>query len=149
MGKRSARRPDDELRARVRAAGLRATGSRLAVLKRLRAADTPLTHAELAAAVSPQGWDRTTVYRNLTALTEAGITRRIDVGDHVWRFELRGQGRGTQRDKHPHFVCAQCGDVVCLPGVRVKISTSSAKVPRALASEEIEVQLKGYCDRCA
>lgn len=32
--------------------------------------------------------DRTTDFRDLGARVRAGLVRRIDTGDHVWRFEL-------------------------------------------------------------
>ena len=44
-----------------------------------------------------QAWDPATIYRNLTDLSEAGLARRTDVGDHVWRFEARSSGIGRRR----------------------------------------------------
>ena len=77
----------DELRSAVRAKGLRATPSRLAVLELLRASDTPMSHGDVADRLATEAWDRATIYRNLTDLAESGLVRRTDVGDHVWRFE--------------------------------------------------------------
>jgi len=77
----------DELRSAVRAKGLRATPSRLAVLQLLRASETPMSHGDVADRLATEAWDRATIYRNLTDLAETGLVRRTDVGDHVWRFE--------------------------------------------------------------
>lgn len=138
----------DELRERIRASGLRVTSPRVAVLQRLLQATAPVSHGELAEALSPQ-WDRATIYRNLTDLTDAGLLRRTDVGDHVWRFELRSdEGGGHEDNKHPHFVCDECGDVQCLPEEMVELH-SSRGAPKALKGREVEIQLKGRCDRCA
>src|SRR5262245_44102600 len=60
------------LRGRIHAVGLRSTGSRLAVLRRLEQARTPVTHADIVSDLAPQGFDRATIYRNLIDLTEAG-----------------------------------------------------------------------------
>jgi Fe2+ or Zn2+ uptake regulation protein len=89
----------EEIRERVRAAGLRVTAPRVAVIQQLQTAQAPITHAELATALASQGWDRATIYRNLTDLTEAKLLQRTDVGDHVWRFELyREQGGADHAD---------------------------------------------------
>src|SRR5438132_6944629 len=108
----------DELRAAVRARGLRATPSRLAVLEVLRASDAPRSHGDVAERLASQPWDRATIYRNLVDLAEAGLARRTDVGDHVWRFEARVPG--SEHDtSHPHFVCIECGSVECLPEIEL------------------------------
>jgi len=138
----------EELRAQIRDAGLRVTAPRVAVLQRLHDAQAPTTHAELADALSPNGWDRATIYRNLTDLTDAGLLRRTDLGDHVWRFELVAQGEGGHTpETHPHFVCTDCGDVTCLPDGVVEVHAGRG-VPRALRGQSVEIQLKGRCDRC-
>src|SRR3569623_3491180 len=99
----------DELRGMVRAKGLRATPSRLAVLELLRASDSPMSHGDVADRLASQAWDRATIYRNLTAHAEAGLVRRTDVGAHVWRFEAVSEEPAGSA--HPHFVCTECGTV--------------------------------------
>ena len=131
----------------LRASGLRATHSRVLVLQHLREATSPMSHADLSEKLSSLGINHVTVYRNLNDLAESGLARRIDVGDHVWRFEpLRDVG-GHPAGEHAHFVCDSCGDVECLPGVSVAVA-GAQKVPKALRKNAIEVQLKGRCDRC-
>src|SRR3569623_908934 len=93
----------DELRSAVRAVGLRATPARRAVLELLRASDTPMSHGDVADRLATQAWDRATIYRNLTDLAEAGLVRRTDVGDHVWRFEAVSEEHAGSA--HPPFVC--------------------------------------------
>lgn len=141
--------PPDALREEIRAAGLRVTAPRVAVLLHLRAAASPVTHGELADELAPQGWDRATIYRNLTDLTEAGLARRTDLGDHVWRFEAAGTPTSHASEQHPHFVCSECGDVACLPEESVKIEPARG-VPRALRRNVgLEIRVTGRCDRCA
>jgi len=139
--------PLDVLRAQLREKGLRATASRVAVLERLQQVTTPVSHAELAAELSPRGWDRATIYRNLIDLTEVGLVRRTDVGDHLWRFELRDESDRHGNDEHPHFVCDACGDILCLPDQVVQIKAARG-APRSLRRKGIQIQLKGRCDRC-
>ena len=133
-----------EIRGLVRAKGLRCTSARMAVMRTLRCLTSPVTHAELAADLVPQGFDKATVYRNLIDLTEAGLVSRTELGDHVWRFELRGQQRHGG-DEHSHFVCTECGSVTCLSDVELNSATrkQTAKIGRVT-----EVLLKGHCKDC-
>jgi Fur family transcriptional regulator, ferric uptake regulator len=140
----------DELRSAVRAKGLRATPSRLAVLELLRSSDSPMSHGDVADRLATQEWDRATIYRNLTDLAEAGLVRRTDVGDHVWRFEaVTGDHEASA---HPHFVCTECGTVECLPEIELAVRTSRtasrAKPPRAVKQRQVEVHVRGLCDAC-
>ncbi|MDP3276073.1 MAG: transcriptional repressor [Deltaproteobacteria bacterium] len=136
----------DDLKTQLRASNLRATAPRIAVLRCLHEATTPVSHAELAEKLAPDGWDRATVYRNLTDLTDSGMARRSDHGDHVWRFELQNEAE-AHSDGHPHFVCDECGDVSCLPEGSVEIRSQKG-APARLKERVATIQLKGRCERC-
>jgi Fur family ferric uptake transcriptional regulator len=140
--------PINQLRSLIRNAGLRSTAPRVAVLQYLQGVSTPMSHAEIVGALEDKGFDRATMYRNLIDLTEVGLLSRTDVGDHVWRFELRREGQGRHPSEHPHFMCTDCGEVACLPGVNVRISPTQG-IPRSLTRKQVAVHLKGLCDRCA
>ncbi|WP_225411522.1 Fur family transcriptional regulator [Stigmatella hybrida] len=135
-----------ELQQKIRAVGLRSTSPRVAVLRELETASAPLSHADLVDALCDEGFDRVTLYRNLTDLTEAGLVLRSDLGDHVWRFELRRAGKEHQ-GFHAHFTCSDCGTVACLPEGAIAL-TPVKGAPRAVANRAVEVQLRGLCDRC-
>jgi Fur family ferric uptake transcriptional regulator len=134
----------DELRMAVRAKGLRATPSRLAVLELLRSTDTPMSHGDVADRLATQAWDRATIYRNLTDLAEVGLVRRTDIGDHVWRFEALTDEH--EAAAHPHFVCTECGIVECMP--EIELAIRRAKAPRAVKQRQVEVSVRGLCDAC-
>ncbi len=138
----------EELRGKLRERGLRATAPRIAVLQALSRHLRPATHADLATELAGDGWDRATVYRNLVDLTEAGFARRVDMGDHLWRFELIDDRALHAETEHPHFLCDSCGEVACLPKDSVQV-TSSGRAPRAVKKRLFQIQLKGRCDRCA
>lgn len=153
-------RPDSEAcRSRIRAAGLRCTAARLAVLEHLEAAEGPRTHADVSAALGGRGFDRATIYRNLTELTEAKLVDRVELGDHVWRFEIRRpRDHGGHDRGHPHFLCTTCGEVSCLDDVRVAITPTTPATAgsprrrdsarRAAIGTVTEVLLKGRCGDC-
>lgn len=139
--------PHEAHAALIREVGLRVTQPRLAVLQVLEKHARPLSHADLIDALCGQGFDRVTLYRNLNDLADAGIVARTEVGDHVWRFELRQRTQAHQ-GIHPHFTCTDCGTVSCLPGDAVQISRSG-RVPKAVRERTVEVSLRGVCDRCS
>lgn len=130
----------------IRAAGLRSTASRIAVLEHFYTHGGRNSHADLFEALGDRGFDRATIYRILMDLSEAKILSRTDLGDHVWRFELRRPDSADHGEEHPHFVCVDCGQVSCLPGLQVKVTGS--KAPRSVAKKKVAVQLKGVCDDC-
>jgi Fur family ferric uptake transcriptional regulator len=144
---------DEAVRDRIRGAGLRCTAARVAVMRHLQSAAGPLTHAEVSDALDHLGFDRATIYRNLTELTEAGLAARVELGDHVWRFEAQRAG-GHRWDDHAHFVCTTCGEVSCVDGVEVALppQAGEAAAGKRPAGGRIgsvtEVLLKGRCERC-
>jgi Fur family ferric uptake transcriptional regulator len=113
----------------------------------------------VSAALASRGFDRATIYRNLTELTEARLLDRVELGDHVWRFEIRRHHDHGGKDRgHPHFLCTTCGEVSCLDDVRVAITPTAphpARSPRrrdpgqrAAIGTVTEVLLKGRCGDC-
>jgi len=89
----------------VRAAGLRATPQRTAVLDALRRAEgAHLSADDLWQRLQGAGggMDRSTVYRVLSDLTEAGLLEQVRLGDGIARFEI-------QEVAHHHAVCTRCG----------------------------------------
>jgi Fur family ferric uptake transcriptional regulator len=135
-----------EIKDRLRTAGLRATTARTAVLGCLLDAEAPLTHAEVCDRLLPRGYDRATLYRNLVDLTEAGLVLRSDHGDHLWRFELAGRAQHEEA-AHAHFVCSECGEVSCLPGEAVDVKPVRG-LPRSVRDRKVEIQLRGLCNGC-
>lgn len=126
---------------------MRSTAPRVSVLERLRRADAPLSHAEIADELIPMGFDRATIYRNLVDLAEAGLVSRVELGDHVWRYEVRGSEPREGEGEHPHFVCNDCGTVSCLPKVSVAIRPAPGS-RRSIVAEISDVVLKGRCESC-
>lgn len=132
------------LREALRRAGLRSTQARIAVLERLYLGAGPVSHAELADLLTPLGFDRATVYRNLMDLVTAGLASRADRGDHVWRFELT-RADAHARGEHPHFVCTDCGTVACLPEVALPVPTPAQS--NVIAHVD-EIVIRGQCQQC-
>lgn len=133
----------DSVQDLIRQSGLRVTPARIATLACLRESDSPMTHAEVADHVCGRGIDKATAFRNLNDLTDVGLLRRTELGDHVWRFEaVRGESAG---DGHPHFLCVDCGTVSCLDDVKL---TAGSLRQSAKVGEITEILLRGHCNDC-
>jgi Fur family ferric uptake transcriptional regulator len=138
--------PDEveRIREMLRRTGVRATPARIAVLQELRAVSSPLTHAYLADKLVPLGFDKATVFRNLADLTDADLISRTELGDHVWRFEALDPTK-PGGEKHPHFVCVDCGSISCLGDMEF---TSSSKRRAKSIGRITEILIKGHCTDC-
>jgi len=135
--------PGKEFTHALRAAGLRTTAARLAVLAALERhphadADTLIRRArDELRSVSTQA-----VYNILGTLVEAGLVRRIEPAGSVALYELR------VADNHHHVVCRMCGavaDVDCAVGARPCLSPSET---HGFVLDEAEVTYWGLCPRC-
>ena len=128
----------------IRAVGLRATPARVATLQLLRDATSPLTHADVAECLDSSGVDKTTAFRNLNDMTDAGLLRRTELGDHVYRFEeIRHGEHGAEL--HPHFLCVDCGSVSCMDNVQL---TAGSMRESSKVGEVAEILLRGKCNDC-
>lgn len=127
----------------LRAAGLRVTAPRLAVLDAVSArphsdADTVAAAVrETLGSVSTQA-----VYDVLHACVRAGILRRIEPAGSSARYETR------IGDNHHHLVCRSCGavaDVDCAVGHAPCLDPSDA---HGFVVDEAEVVFWGMCSSC-
>ena len=133
----------NEARKMLKDAGLRSTPSRISVINALKRSSIPQTHAQLADQLEPLGFDKASVFRNLTDLAEAELVLRTELGDHVWRFEMRDPKH--DRSSHPHFVCIDCGSVSCIDDMALPTPTVRRHLNIARISE---VLVKGHCGDC-
>ena len=129
--------------AALRAAGLRVTGPRQAVLSWL--ADHPHATAEqIGSAVRARlgSVSSQAVYDVLAACTRTGLVRRIEPAGHPARYERR------VGDNHHHVVCRRCGattDVDCVVGAAPCLTPDQA---HGYAVDEAEIVFWGLCPAC-
>lgn len=128
----------------LRAANLRVTGPRVAVLEVL----SRLPHAPVEAIIrelreTSHTVSHQAVYDVLAALTTAGLVRRIEPAGHSARYERR------TGDNHHHVVCRSCArveDVDCVVGQRPCLEASD---DLGFVLDEAEVTWWGLCPDCA
>jgi Fe2+ or Zn2+ uptake regulation protein len=125
--------------AAVRAAGLRVTAGRLAVLGALDS--SPHSDAETVHRIVGDTSIQS-VHNVLADLTAAGLLRRIEPAHSPALYELRVD------DNHHHIVCTSCGavaDVPCVTGHAPCLTPSDAA---GYAVASAEVTFWGLCSAC-
>ncbi|MBC7836780.1 transcriptional repressor [Acetobacteraceae bacterium] len=122
-------------------AKLRATPTRLAVLKVLQNTRHPLSVEGIHKKV--RGADLVTVYRTLESFESAGIAARVSIGDGIVRFERK-------LPHHHHLVCAHCGTVEDIVGGPLQeVEKSLQKVSRRFKSIYAhDLEFFGMCETC-
>jgi Fur family transcriptional regulator, stress-responsive regulator len=128
----------------LRAAGLRVTAARVALLETVRNGDHLGVEA-LAAGVRDRVGHVSlqAVYEALHALTGTGLVRRIELAGSPARFE------GRVGDNHHHVVCRSCGvvaDVDCATGEAPCLTASD---DHGFSIGEAEVVYWGLCPGCS
>ena len=134
---------DGEMSRALRAAGLRVTMPRLAMLTWL-AGHPHATVDAIAAGVRERFGAVSTqaVYDMLAACAGAGLLRRIEPAGHPARFERR------VGDNHHHLVCRRCGrteDVDCAVGERPYLEPVDE---HGFVIDEAEVVFWSLCPAC-
>ncbi|MEL7267496.1 MAG: transcriptional repressor [Planctomycetota bacterium] len=133
-----------EVKRLIRSTGLRATEARIQTLSLLRSSNSPMTHADVAQRLSDSGVDQATVFRNLNSMADAGLLRKTEVGDRVWRFEVLDP-ESPDGATHPHFLCVQCGTVKCMNNVSI---TDESRKAGEDFGEVTEIMFRGRCNDC-
>lgn|SRR5487761_1113492 len=143
-GRRPGRRPGQP-RAALRAAGLRVTPQRLAVLEVLSNAGGDHLSADdvcqqLAAADSSV--DRSTAYRVLADLADVGLLTQVRFADGVARFEV-------QSCTHHHAVCVRCGSTEDISDDLVRpLSVALGGAMGFAVSADVPLLVRGTCRDC-
>ena len=133
-----------DLQQLLRAAALRVTRPRLAVLGAVHAHPHADTDSIIRAArgdlpdVSHQA-----LYGVLRVLTDAGLVRRIQPAGSVARYEAR------VGDNHHHMVCRSCQDIVDVDCATGSAPCLTASDDHGFAVDEAEVIYWGRCPTCS
>jgi Fe2+ or Zn2+ uptake regulation protein len=134
----------DEFERLLRAAAMRVTRQRVAVLTAVYAHPHADTDSIIDVVREDHGdVSHQAVYNVLRALTAAGLVRRIEPAGSVPRYEAR------VGDNHHHAVCRSCGaiaDVECATGTAPCLTASD---DRGFAIDEAEVVYWGQCPDCS
>jgi Fe2+ or Zn2+ uptake regulation protein len=139
----------EKMLAGVRAAGLKLTPQRMAIVKELASDDTHPTAQEIFERLRPElpTMSFATVYNTLGALSSAGLCAAMSLSPGSGRFD-------PNMTAHHHIVCDACGAIRDLsPAGQASPDASSAKaISQAAPGFElraVERIFRGLCASCA
>jgi Fe2+ or Zn2+ uptake regulation protein len=125
----------------LRAAGVRCTPQRYAVLEFLVREHTHATADQIADAINrrdPRA-SRATVYNSLHALMDAGLVREVG-GGAAARYD-------AHLERHHHFACDRCGALEDIPWFEIPRAAGA----RSLGARRVngyEILFRGLCRTC-
>lgn len=126
----------------LNSAKLRQTEPRLAILKVMLSAKSPLTREQIADEIGSDAPNKTTIYRTLTHLIEKNIVHQAFMVDRAAHYELAHQCGKIQC--HPHFTCRKCLQTQCLTNVE----SPNLKLPKGYTLQRQQVLIEGICSDC-
>jgi len=140
----------DRMLMRLRAAGLKMTPQRMAIVRQIAADDSHPSAQELFDRLKPSSPSMSfaTVYNTLAALCDAGLVASLSLAPGPTRFD-------PNMRPHDHAVCDGCGAVRDVAGETAPLpsasagSSSSAMSAIGFEVRSVERILRGLCVDCA
>jgi Fur family ferric uptake transcriptional regulator len=127
----------------LRAAGLRVTPQRQAIIQVLEDSDRPLSVEEILSRTTGYRAGIPTVYRNLQQFAEQGWVEPIVGPDQVMRFV-----RCHSAQHHHHVQCERCGRMVEVEGCGLKKALEAMETRSGFHITRHQLQLFGVCPTC-
>jgi Fur family ferric uptake transcriptional regulator len=136
------------LESTLRDHGLKATPTRLKILKLLAKSQRPLAGKDifrrLGAAPGQGRFDTVTVYRNLSLFEKAGLIAPIQLKDGILAYEFMSERFSHH---HHHFVCEDCGTIEHLDLCGLDIPTQTL-AGRGYKNIHHRLEFFGLCPQC-
>ena len=142
----------EKMLAGVRAAGLKLTPQRMAIVKELASDETHPTAQEIFERLKPglPTMSFATVYNTLGALSEAGLCAAMSLSPGSGRFD-------PNMTPHHHVVCDVCGAVRDVPaapavsegGLEFATARAVAQVAPGFDIRSVERIFRGVCSACS
>jgi Fur family transcriptional regulator, ferric uptake regulator len=134
--------------ARLRGIGQRYTQGRRRLVNILSRAGSPIAIPEILK--GRRDMKQSSVYRNLAALEQAGVVRRVLTDEEFGKYELTEDLTGH----HHHLVCSNCGtveDVDFAPGFETTMEAALAELAdrSGFSAVSHRLDLIGLCRACA
>lgn len=124
-------------------AGLRITAVRLMIYQTiLQRFANPFALSDIEQALPTV--DRSTLFRNLHALTEAALLHHVDDGSGVQKYCVCHCDNDGHHNGHVHITCTQCHRTYCLTDVPIP----QVPLPKDFMPHEHEYIVKGLCAEC-
>jgi Fe2+ or Zn2+ uptake regulation protein len=131
---------NENARQLLRKSGLRVTVTRATLVAAMLESHEPVSMDDAIRLCGDNGGDPATVYRNLQALTEAGILQPVRGVGRREMFELVHEPHA-----HAHVSCTRCGRVEC---IEVKDLPDKPAGPKGWSLNDVTVTVWGLCPEC-
>ena len=129
---------------------IRATSSRILVLRALMTTESALALSDLEAILPTL--DKSTLFRTLTTFAAHHLVHVVEDGSGLAKYALCsddchcGEDENDElADLHTHFYCERCQRTFCLRGVPVPIP----ELPEGFSVRTVGFVVKGICDKCS
>lgn len=86
---------------------------------------------------------RATIYRTLQWMVEAGIARRVDLGEGKFRFE-----HSYRHPRHFHLICKSCNQLFEFLSSDIEALIEEVASARAFSPAQSVIQVFGTCEQC-
>ena len=128
----------------LKSSGLSNTNARRAVFNLLIASNhKPLSSSEIIFSCSDSA-DRASVYRNIEALTKAGVIQKIYTG---WKYKL--ELSDAFHGHHHHLICTNCGDIRTIENDQVlESSIDRLSAEYKFKAKDHRIEIFGICKDC-
>ena len=126
--------------------GYRLSAPRAAVVRTLAELGCSVTAKEIADRLHGQGQDVgvASIYRTLELLDNLRLTRRVDAGEGVARYEpVEPNG-----EHHHHIVCDTCGEVAAFEDSDLERAIERLASRVEFSIDAHDVTLRGECPTC-
>ena len=124
----------------LRKAGLRVTITRATLVAAMLESHEPVSMDDAVRLCGHNGGDPATIYRNLQALSEAGILQQVRGVGRREMFEL-----SHEHQHHAHLSCTKCGRVECID---LKDLPHTPPAPAGWEVDDLTVTVWGLCPEC-
>lgn len=136
-------KPSSDSSTSLRAAGLRVTPQRRAILQVLEASDRPLSVEDIRQRLGQHGSGVPTIYRNLQCFVDKGWAEPILGPDQTMRFV-----RCRSACHHHHLQCEACGRTVEVQTCGLEASFAQLPNLSGFTITRHTLHLFGLCPEC-
>lgn len=123
---------------------LRATPARIALMRLLESADTPLDVQSMIEYLNQNEikTDPATVFRIVNMFKEKGLLHSIQLNEGKFRYEL------SSKPHHHHFVCEHCGAIQDISDFSIKTLEEDIQKKRNIKITSHSLEFFGLCKDC-
>lgn len=133
-----------QITAKLRKNKLKVTPARLELLDIFSHAKRPLSVDEIFSMFKNSKTDRVTLYRNIGALENLGLVKKISLKKRQSYYEL------VTDHHHHHLICKVCGKIKAVSACFVdKISKQLLKTADFSSITDHSLELFGICSSCS